>query len=180
MKTLSTIQTLAKLGRIISKIIFICAIVGGALCLAGLISLAMGLGDLSLGDVTVQGLVEDKLGRSMGVLYATVICGILACAAEAVLAWLAGRYFTHELADGTPFRMESSRELFRLGCLRLCIPLGTQIVSALICGIIQAIVHEDVSQGMTSFGSAAIGVMFMVLSLFCRYGAEMDAESHDD
>lgn len=176
MKTLSTIQKLAKFGRILSKIIFICSIVGSALCLVGLISLALGLGELSLGDVTVKGLVEDKLGRSMGVLYATVICGLLAGAAEAVLSYLAVRYFTRELADGTPFRMESSRELFRLGFLRLCVLLGTHIVSALICGIIQAIVHEDVSQGMTSFGSASIGVMFMVLALVCRHGAEVSGE----
>ena len=40
-KTLQTIQTLCKVGRILSKIAFIICIVGAALCVAGIISLAL-------------------------------------------------------------------------------------------------------------------------------------------
>ena len=39
MKTLGTLQKLAKLGKIFSSIVFVFSLVGGILCAAGLISL---------------------------------------------------------------------------------------------------------------------------------------------
>ena len=40
--TLKTIQTLSKIGKIISKIIFICCVVGFCGCIVGIVSLAIG------------------------------------------------------------------------------------------------------------------------------------------
>lgn len=175
MITLSTIQTLAKLGRIFSKIIFICAIVGSALCVAGLICLCAGIEDIQIGDVTIEGFIEDEIGQSMGTLYAAISSTMIVCAAEAVLAWFAKHYFTHELADGTPFRMESSRELFRLGILTICIPIGARVLAALVNGLIAVFAKDVVKLDLIGFESVSLGVMFLVLSLFCRYGAEATA-----
>lgn len=175
MKTLSTIQKLAKIGRILSKIMFICAIVGGALCLAGLICLCKGIEDIQIGDVTIKGLIEDEVGQSMGVFYASVASGMILCAAEAVLAYFAMRYFEHELADGTPFRIEGAQEMFRLGILTICIPIGARIVTSLVCGIIEAVTHDKIALEIAGFESVSLGVMFLVLSLVCRYGAEQAA-----
>ena len=42
MNTLKTIQGLSRIGKILSKIIFICCIVGFCGCIAGMVSLALG------------------------------------------------------------------------------------------------------------------------------------------
>lgn len=175
MKTLSTIQTLAKIGRIFSKVIFILAIVSGALSLVGLVSLRLGIGDIQIGDVTLESLIENETGRGMGTAYAAAASSLIVCAAEAVLAWFAIHYFAGELADGTPFRMESSRELFRLGILTICIPIGARVLAALVSGLIEAFTEDVVNFDLIGFESVSLGVMFMVLSLFCRCGAETAA-----
>lgn len=180
MKTLSAIQTLAKLGHIFSKVILVCSIVGGALSLVGLVSLGLGIGDIQIGDATLKSLIENETGRGMGTAYAAVVSTLIVCAAEAVLAWFAMHYFTGELADGTPFRMESSRELFRLGILTICIPIAARVLAALVRGLIEAFTKDVVNFDLIGFESVSLGVMFMVLSLFCRCGAETAAPATTD
>ena len=46
MKSLNTIQSLSKLGKVLSKIAFILAVVGFCGCIAGLLSLSFGNGGL--------------------------------------------------------------------------------------------------------------------------------------
>ena len=68
MKSLRTVQVLAKIGKVLSKIVFICSIVGAALCVAGIVSYAF-LGD---GGVRTLGIVDICVG-----LGASVVCGIV-------------------------------------------------------------------------------------------------------
>ena len=56
MKSLNTIQTLSKIGRILSRVAFILAVVGFCGCIAGVLSLSLGAGNLiKLGGVTLHG-----------------------------------------------------------------------------------------------------------------------------
>ena len=95
--TLKTIQTLAKVGRVISKVIFILCIVGFCLCICGIISLAAGARDLKIGGVTLQSMIQDETGASMGTLYASAAIGAVLFAAECVLAKFSEHYFKREL-----------------------------------------------------------------------------------
>ena len=52
MNTLKTIQTLSKIGKILSKIVYICCVVGFCGCIVGIISLGLG------------GVVPQQMGRS--------------------------------------------------------------------------------------------------------------------
>ncbi len=173
MKTLKSIQVLARIGRILSKIIFIFCIVGFCGCVAGIVSLAAGVEFFRLGSVTIRGLVEYSAGAEKPALYAAMASGIVFCAAEAVLCKFAETYFRNELADGTPFTRHGAKELQRLGILTIAIPLGAVIL----CSIGAAAVGTDAS-GMDSlsfggFSSVGLGIMLIVLSLFCRCGAEL-------
>ena len=113
MKTLKTIQVLAKIGKIISNIVFICSIVGFCLCVLGIVSLAAGGTLIKIGGVTVRGLIENNAGIPLPELYASMIVGVFICAAEAVLSKFAGIYFKNELEAGTPFTFEGTKELSR-------------------------------------------------------------------
>lgn len=65
--------------------------------------------------------------------------------------------------------------MFRLGILTICIPIGARIVTSLVCGIIEAVTHDKIALEIAGFESVSLGVMFLVLSLVCRYGAEQAA-----
>lgn len=173
MDTLKTIQVLARIGRILSKIVFICCIVGACGCAAGIASFAL-MGDTAfkLGGVTIHSMIENSAGISAPALYAAMTAGMVLCIAEAVLSRFAEIYFKNELADGTPFTLRGAKELLRLGVLTIAIPLG----AALVCSIGIA-VADNFYPGLDKmaageYSSVGLGIMMIVLSLFCRYGAE--------
>lgn len=66
MDTLKILQKLYRLGQILSKIAYVCAIVAACLCAAGIASLALGAGTLRLGGVTIRGLVRADTSLSEG------------------------------------------------------------------------------------------------------------------
>ena len=64
--SLKTIQVLAQVGRVFSKIVWICCIVGVTGCLVGIASLAAGVDEiLKIGGVTIYGLIEKEAGISI-------------------------------------------------------------------------------------------------------------------
>lgn len=173
MKSLKTIQVFAKIGRILSKIIFILSVVGFCLCIVGVVSLAVGFDGIKIGGTTVRSIFANEAGLSMATLYTSAALGALLCAAEAVISKFAEVYFRNELKDGTPFTHRGARELTRLGILSIAIPLATAIVRAIIILIVGNI-HPEVEKLDSEIGFSFIsGIMMIVLSVFCRYGADL-------
>lgn len=177
MKSLKQIQSISKMGKIFSNIAFVCAIIGFCGCIVSLISLQLGAEEIfKVGNVTLHGLVEAGDYGMEG------ICGILAawmiiCAGEAVLAKFAEAYFKHELSDGTPFTQKGATELLRLGILTICIPLGTAVIADVVQAVVAGLMNTNTDFAtdvcFDNEGMVALGVMFIVMSLLCRYGAEM-------
>lgn len=66
MDTLKILQKLYRLGRILSKIAYVCTIVAACLCAAGIASFALGAGTLRLGGVKIRGLVRADTSLSEG------------------------------------------------------------------------------------------------------------------
>ena len=179
MNTLKTIQTLAKIGKVFSKIIFVCCVVGFCGCIVGIVSLALGAETFKLGGVTIHSMIENEAGLNLPTLYASMAVGLLFCGAEAVLCKFAEAYFKHELADGDPFTLRGAKELLRLGILTVAIPLGTVIVCSIGVAIADNMVPGIDKLSIGEFSSVGLGVMMIVLSLFCRYGAERNEGKPD-
>ena len=173
MQFLSVVQTLAKIGRIFSKIIFILCIVCFSICTVALISLLIGFDGFKIGGVTIRGIIENEGGLPIASLYTDVAVGMILCASEAVLSKFAELYFKRELADGTPFTHRGAKELLRLGILAIAIPIGTAIVCGIVAAIISALHPEVKELSFDSFSSVGLGVMMIVTSVICRYGAEL-------
>lgn len=174
MKTLKTIQTLANIGKVFSQIIFICCIVFFCLCGVGAVSMALGAQTLKLGGVTLHSLVEAK-SMSMGTVYAAIARGMILCAGESVLAKFAQRYFAQEVADGTPFTLSGAAQLMKLGIETICIPIATQIAAAIAHGVIEQLMPGVAKVELAQIGSISLGVTFILVSLICRYGAELSS-----
>lgn len=174
--TLKTIQTLAKIGKVMSKIAYICALVGVGVCVVSLVCLPL------LGDRIVM-IDGESLSQLMGmgdaeavkIAYAYLVGWLAVCAGEAVLGRKAYVYFVNELKAGTPFTMEGAAEMKRLGIFTICIPIGSAIVSEILSGIVLGIMdlERTVDITYTADGAVALGVMFIIGALLCRHGAEL-------
>jgi len=174
MNTLKTIQGLSRIGKILSKIIFICCIVGFCGCIVGILSLALGAETFKLGGVTIHSIIENNAEMNLPTLYASMAVGLIFCAAEAVLCKFAETYFKNELVDGTPFTLSGAKELLRLGILTIAIPLGTVIACSIGVAVADNYYPGIDKLPLGDFSSVGLGVMMIVLSLFCRYGAELN------
>lgn len=175
MKSLKTIQTLSKMGKVLSKIAFIFSALGICGCIAGLLTLLFDNGGLiRIGGVTLHSLIPENSGYNMKSISAALSDGIIACAGEAVVAKFAENYFKHELQAGTPFTSTGAFELKRLGILTIAVSAGCAvlrtIVQELVAGFTGAVLMENTYDCESS---VVIGIMFIVMSIYCKYGAEV-------
>ena len=178
MKSLDTIQKLSKIGRVLSKIAFIFSVIGFCGCIAGLLSLSFGNGSLiKIGGVTLHGLVSEEYGYNIKSITATLSGWMIVCAGEAVLAKFAEVYFKNELKAETPFTLAGAKELLRLGILTLTIPTGCAVAGSIAEGIIAGFMKVEKAAAMDMYfdneASIVLGIMFILGSLLCRYGAEL-------
>lgn len=171
MNTLKTIQTVFRIAKIISQIIFIGCIVGCCLCLAAAVALALDVPALTIGQVNISGLVEAPADRSPSVMVLTVLAGAFQVAALGLLAKMAQRYFAREQKDGTPFSLGGARQLRRLGIHSIWIPIVAQVIAQVICKILSSTAPIELSSSIP----VSYGVMLILLSLVCQYGAELQA-----
>lgn len=174
MKSLKIIQTLCKLGKIFSKIVFICAIIGCAGCLVGILAL-IAAGDLSvkIGGESLESLLWVEAGIGVGTIWASIFVGLFLCGAQIVVSKMACNYFTHELAAGTPFTMEGAKELMHLGINTIWVPLAGIVLASVSQGIIGALWEDVAPLSLDNGDSLVLGVCFIIISVLCRYGAEL-------
>ena len=177
MKTLNVIQKLSKIGKVLSKIMFIFCIIGFCGCIVSILSMALGAPTLKIGGVTLKSILNTEADVTVDTVYAAMATGMILCAGEAVLAKFAEHYFKRELADGTPFNLGGAREMQRLGILTICLPIGTQIVAEIVHAVMEQAMQGVAPLRLDSAGSVAFGIMFIVMSLICRYGADMYEEN---
>ena len=181
MKSLQTIQTLSKIGKILSKIIYICCTIGAVGCAIGMASLPFAdTGVLKIGGVTIHGLIVNRAGIDLNSLYPLMTGAMIVCIGQTILAKFAENYFTHELAVGSPFTVDGAKELLRLGILTICIPLGCLIAAEIVSGIMAGFLNCDDLFKSENVGSVTLGVMFIVMSILCRYGAELEMQKQED
>lgn len=178
MKTLETIQTLAKIGRVLSKIVYIGCIIGVAGCIVGMVSLPFAdTGAIKIGGMTLYGLMVNRAGMEPRGLYPLMTGAMLVCIGQGITAAFAQRYFKRELAAGTPFTLDGAGELLRLGILTVCVPLGALLMAQIASAIVAELVGCGETFKLEGGDSVALGVMFMVMSLLCRHDAERAAQT---
>lgn len=168
MKSLETIQKLAKIGHILSRIISICSLVGACLCLVGTLLLALGAGALlkfTGGSFAWENAV------------AVMLVDCIVCIGQYVPARFARDYFALERAAGTPFTIPGADALKKLGILTICVPLGCNLLAVIVLAVMEQLLGGGLSMSPDCGGSIALGIMLLVTSLLCRYGAEVTGEA---
>ncbi len=187
MKSLKNIQILAKVGKILSKIVFIFGVVAVCVCVVGLALLPFGDGKIAeIGGVTINGIVDIGTEEGRSIAYITFVFVIITCIGNAMLAKFAERYFYNELKAGTPFTENGSKELLNLGILTIVIPIATSVAAEIVRRVMLELMNisdELAAAADASYdngSSVALGVMFIIMSLFCSYGASLADPSHKD
>lgn len=173
MKTLRAIQVLAKIGKIISKIIFICCIVGACGCVAGLIALAFGVYALEINGYSLEVILIEQADITLNTLWTAIASSIPLCIGECVVAKFAERYFDKELKRGTPFDYGIAKETLKLGILIIAIPLAALIIAEITQAIMASALANVVKSDYNEFASFGLGAAFIVLSLIFKHGAEL-------
>ncbi len=171
-KNLKILQVLAKIGRILSTIVFVCGIVGAAGCLFGIISLASGVEVIKIGDLTLGGIIENEAGMSMGTLYTAMACSAIVCGGEIAIAKFAELYFKKELVAGTPFTDDGAKELFRLGIITVCVSFGSYVLASICHGIMAALLTDVSKYGLADTTSFGLGIVFIVVSFILKCANE--------
>ena len=93
-----------------------------------------------------------------------------------MLSKFAEVYFKNELKAETPFTLVGAKGLL-LGILTLAIPTGCAVAGSIVEGIIAGFMQVEKAEAMDIYfdnaASIALGIMFILGSLLCRYGAEL-------
>ena len=105
----------------------------------------------------------------------TLVACLILCIGQAVLAKFAEFYFRNAEASGTPFTHIGARELRRLGILM--IPTGcavlAEIVQGIMIGFMNVMADKWSDLNFDNKASIIVGIMFIVGSFICGYGAEV-------
>lgn len=173
MKTLNTLQILSKVGKVLSKIAYIFSIIGICGCGIGLAATLFGAETLKFGGVTLHSMLESQAGISYGTVYAALSAWLILCIGELFVSRMAYRYFENELNAGTPFTADGANEMLHFGISAIWIPIVAQVLAQVAHGIIDQLMENVDKLSLSGFDGVALGVTFIVVSLLCKYGAEI-------
>ena len=148
-KNYKILQTIAKIGKILSKVAFVFSIIGICGCFVGLLSNVFGSGKVfKIGGVTIYSLLAEFDAYNVKSISATLVAWLIVCIGQAVLAKFAELYFRNALMVGTPFTQVGARELRRLGILTMVIPTGCAVVAEVVQGILTGFMNISVDGWM--------------------------------
>ena len=175
MSSLKTIQTLAKVGKVLSTIIFVICIVGLVLCTAGAVLFTLnGAYSVQLNTVFLK-FIEVEVDVTAPVFYAIIAAAIIALVIEMILCASAKKYFRHELEDGTPFTERGAQELKSLGIRTIVLPLVGGLVYFI--GLVAVAFLGNFSFPEVEYTftiNLGLGITMLVVSALCRYGAALE------
>ena len=172
-KTLSNILIVFKVARIVAKVIFILCLIGGIGSLIGLVCLPMASGLLALDIVAAEGI--DIASAYLGCLISVIVCS-----GEAVMAFLAERYFKNVLRAGTPFTFDGAKEVFRLGVASIIVSVAVSVLTGILTAIVLLFAYPTVIESDFNVSiSLSTGLFFMFLSMLFKHGAELNGTKTD-
>ena len=183
MKSLETIQKVAKFCKIFSKIVYV-------FCIISLIFLIIGsVGVICMPDsVTINSkqfilfdeLKDTDIQFNKSTAFDELVVGIILILGELYLARKAIKYFEFELEERTPFTKKSADEIKNLGILSIAVPIIVSLV-----GLIAHIIIKAVMDNVTDFDinlnvSLSVGLFLLFLSAVFRYGASLTEAKTED
>lgn len=177
MKTLETIQKLAKIGKSVTRIFLFLSIFFITLSIIALMAVILsdGMG-LDVRNYTVGGLFRGRedVGALDAIIY--IIALSVFFIGHTYLWNSAYRYFAVEVETGTPFKVENYRNLRSLGIATILFPAIFELITL----VLLSFASDHVFSGSAimeynPLSTFSLGVMIILVAVVCRYGAEVEA-----
>lgn len=173
MKTLNTINKTFNVFRIITKVLMILSFVAAVIELVGGILLIAVMNSTYSIDLSM--FMEISEGADLKYLSTKMFIDVICSATEGILLLFATRYFTSELADGTPFTSDGAKQVRTLGILTIVLPNAAELISLA--------VHYFTGYGDNNVnynGYLILGIVLILISLILQHGAEIQSENREE
>jgi hypothetical protein len=167
-KNLEIVQKTSKVLGILSKIGYICSIVGAAICLVGISVLVIAGRNPEI-VMKIQEGANLTLKQTIG----ACVVGLVYCLSAILVTKWHMNYFLMEQKEGTPFTEEGAKAFRTLGIVNIVAPLSAVIIASILEAIFKC-PHE--ARPDVSFG---LGIAMILLSFVFAYGAELEKKKEN-
>ena len=173
MKSLDTIQKIAKVAYVLTRIAFVFCIVGLVLCLVGIVSvLIAGFEPIRIGSVTLHSIGDAETDLSTESMMVSMVIASLKCAMGIVLSRMYTAFYRKQLDLGTPFDFALANDMKALGIKTIVIPAVVYLICAIIIEAASMYAIDIESFSLDNAGSITQGIFFIILSLIVRASLE--------
>lgn len=181
MQSLSTVQKMFRVLKVLTIIVFVFKIVGAAMSLIG------GIGLLAFGSLGAKFSAAAADRFYGGILFggagvyggSAVVCFVTAMllACGAVCTQFLIQYFKHEGYDGTPFTFHGAKRLRKVGIIYIAVQSGALFVVMIICALFgtTGMIHFGISTIGSNIAPISSGIVMILLSFIFKHGAELAA-----
>lgn len=175
-KSLKKIQTVFRIGKILSIVALVISALGVLGCIYnfGFSGSVMAYKDAG-GTHVFRGILEEIVEITEESRLAVFATLSILYASGAVVAGFALRYFNNELVEGTPFTFSGADDMKTLGIITIAVPTAAKAVVLAIFAIFADVKFIDIDFVDDTF---ILGIMFLVMSLIFRYGAALREEKY--
>ena len=169
MKSLQTIQKTFRVFQVLTKIAFVCSVVGASVCAVGALCAVTWYTGGTVFSLFGEPVTIFASGEGLDRMLAVLLSDLILLVTDAILLAFAGRYFKTEQAEGTPFTENGANLIRKLGIR--CIWMS--IVAIVMASVITVCLGVEQSGDISNLPSVVTGIVLILASLIFRYGADL-------
>ncbi len=169
--SLKTIQTLSRIAKVVSALVFVFSIIGAIGSAVGLIGIVM-IDVFGISEESLSFILElDKSFTVESEYYVTALA-LIYCIGNAIVSSVAKSYFQSELHHGTPFTARGAAELRRVSVFAIVVPIAVSFAQSIaIAGISLFVANTEMIMPYET--DISIGIFLLILSVIFKYGADI-------
>ena len=167
MESSKKVQRIAKIFKILSKIGFVCSIIGLVSCVISSICFGVWGNDENL----IALLTEYGVTFDYNTILSLCICSAVECAFSIFLYYYASKFYDNVCKNQECFDKNRVKEIRKLGILHIVLP----IASAMIIAIIMECFKVDLA--FTNDAMLTLGIVYLIMSFVLDYGADIRKEN---
>ena len=173
MKSLQTIQKTFRVFQVLTKIAFVCSIVGASVCAVGALCAVTWYTGGTVFSLFGEPVTIFASGEGLDRTLAVLLYDLILLVTDAILLAFAGRYFKTEQAEGTPFTENGANLIRKLGIRCIWMP----IVAIVMASVITVCLGVEQSGDISNLPGVVTGIVLILASLIFRYGAELQEQN---
>lgn len=169
---LNRIQKTFRVFQVLTKIAYICSIVGAIICAVGALCAFSWYSGGQVFSLFGEPVTIFSTSKGMSETLAILLADFVMITAEAILLSFAYRYLKAEQSAGTPFTEAGAEQLKKLGIRCIWLPIVAMVVASVI-GVSFGVEDLGIDSNLPSL---VTGIVLILASMIFRYGAALEAK----